>query len=166
MAAANSAKLTKDTVYLYIDSNASKAEEIGLAAGEVVLADKNAGQFKDNVIAVVNASKEVVLLVVDVKNSMTTATNATLTAAVAGLTSTYAQAEVSKADNLKVGDIINITLKNDGGDVAAKTITLTGAKYLDGSDAGAATISVDALTQGNSVSYSLVVTSDVSFSVA
>ena len=167
VAATNSAKRTKDTAYLYIDSNASKAEEIGLAAGEVILADKNAGQFKDNVIAVVNTSDEVVLLVVDVKNNMNTSTNATLGVTMTGLTGTYAQATASKDTGLKAGDIITITLKNDAADVAGgRTITLTGAKYLDGTDSGASTISVDALTKGNSVTYSLVVTGAVSFRVA
>ena len=108
-----------------------------------------------------------VLLVVDVKNNMNTSTNATLGVTMTGLTGTYAQATANKDTGLKAGDIITITLKNDAADVAGgRTITLTGAKYLDGTDSGASTISVDALTKGNSVTYSLVVTGAVSFRVA
>ena len=166
VASTNAYEVTSDTKYLYVDSNATEEDEIGKAGGEVVLADTFAGTYRDNVIALVNTSGELELVVVDVKNNMTSSVNATLAATMSGLTGTYAQATASQTDDLKIGDVITITLKNDSADVTGRTITLTGAKHLDGSANGASTIRVGALTKGNSVTYSLVVTGAVSFSVA
>ena len=136
---ANRVELTSDTKYLYIDSNASEATDIGKAGGEVVMADKytDGNWWMDNVIVVTNASDEVVLLVVDVKNSMTVAANATLTAS--SSVTGPATVTFSKTSDIKKGDAIEVTI-TAGASGATGTITLNYARPVDVSQN---TISVD-----------------------
>jgi len=116
----NKVKLVTDTAYLYVDSNAAESTDIGVAAGEIALADKYAGVYMDNVIVVTNASDEAVLVVVDVKNNMTNSNTGTLTVT----NSSSKKVDVSKASGAKVklGDSIEIK-NNESSNV---TITLTG----------------------------------------
>ena len=128
-------ELTSDTKYLYIDSNASEAEDIGKAGGEVVLADEyGTGIYMDNIIAVTNSSSEVVLLVVDVKNNMTTSVNATLTASISASIVTNAETELSKDEDIKAGDAIEIIVTGNVANATStqKTLTLHNAQAADG----------------------------------
>lgn len=162
--AANKFEKNGDTKFLYVDSNADNAADVGKTEGSYDVAVKNGGLFRDNVIAIVNSSNEIVLLVVDVKETMTTATNATSDVVMTGLTGTYAQATASKTEDLQEGETFTITLKHTAGDVGAKTITLTNAVNT----AGTNTISVSALTAGNSVTYTVVAdgAGDISFTLS
>ena len=116
----NKVKLVTDTAYLYVDSNAAESTDIGVAAGEIALADKYAGVYMDNVIVVTNASDEAVLVVVDVKNNMTNSNTGTLIVT----NSSNKKVDVSKANSAKVklGDSIEIKNNEDSN----VTITLTG----------------------------------------
>ena len=159
-AAANAYELTSDTKYLYIDSNAS-AEDIGKAGGEVVLADEyGTGIYMDNVIAVTNAADEVVLLVVDVKNNMTTSINATLTATKP--TVTKATTDLSKDEDIKAGDAIEVTVTATDDFSSTVTLTLTHAQAADGTS----TVTIPKLADGQT--YKVTVFADgngnVSFS--
>lgn len=94
-------KLTGDTKYLYVDSNESKAENMGKTTGDVVKADKNAGIFVDNIIVLTNNQAEADLVIVDVKNKMTCdGLNNGLTAS----------GVFSKTSDLQVGDSVDMTL--------------------------------------------------------
>ena len=132
---ANSLKLTSDTKYLYVDSTADTADGIGIASGEIVLADKygssSAPIYKDNVIVVSNAAKEAVLVVVDVKNNMTNAANATRTATAP--TVANATVTLSKTSNIKAGDAIDITVTANAA-VSTATVTVSNAKLADGTN--------------------------------
>ena len=132
--AAFRAELTSDTKYLYVDSNAEEAEDIGKAGGEVVLADEyGTGIYMDNVIAVVNASDEVVLLVVDVKNNMTVVgTNDSNTASISATLIANATAAVSKTSNIKAGDAIEVTFTATGA-VTTDEVTIANGQTADGS---------------------------------
>ena len=132
-------KLTSDTKYLYIDSNASDADSIGMAGGEVVLADKYTGLnfYMDNVILVTNSSKEVVLLVVDVKNNMNNPDNAIRTATASGITGVTP--ELSKTSGIKTGDAVELTLTNSGASTVSGNLTLN---YCRTADSNSNTVSV------------------------
>ena len=71
----NEYKIVTDTVVLYIDSSASKSAEIGVAGGEVRLADKVGTSYIQNVYVLSDTSasaKDLKLLVIDVKNNLGT----------------------------------------------------------------------------------------------
>ena len=143
--ASNKYKITGDTKYLYVDSNASKAEEIGKESGEVTLADKYGDTvYMDNVIVLVNASGELELVVVDVTNNMTNYTNATATASINPGIVTKAAASLSKTSNIKVGDSIEVTFTATADGCTGGTVTVTNAKLADGTG----TITVPALANG------------------
>ena len=113
-AATNKYEITGDTKYLYVDSNEDDADSIGKTDGEMVLADKFADSiYRDNVIVLVNTSGELELVVVDVKNDMTTSVNATHNGAIGDLF-TNATESLSKTKNIKAGDAIVVTFKATG----------------------------------------------------
>ena len=113
-AATNKYEITGDTKYLYVDSNEDDADSIGKTDGEMVLADKFADSiYRDNVIVLVNTSGELELVVVDVKNDMTTSVNATHDGAIGDLF-TNATESLSKTKNIKAGDAIVVTFKATG----------------------------------------------------
>ena len=127
---ANKYEITSDTKYMYVDSNADKAEEIGKQGGELVLADKYGSSiYMDNVIVMVNASGELELVVIDVKNNMTSAVNATHSAT--SFSVTNATVTLSKTANIKAGDAIEITVTATGA-VTTVSKTLVNAKAADG----------------------------------
>ena len=121
----NKYEITSDTKYLYVDSNADTAEEIGKAGGELSLADKFANDtlYMDNVIVMVNASGELELVVIDVKNNMSNYTNLTF-----DVTDNNANFSVSITGTnvVKVGDAIEITCDTAG------SVTVAGARDTDG----------------------------------
>jgi len=158
------AELTKDTKYLYVDSNESTAANIGKADGSVVLADENAsGVFTDNVIAIVNASDEVELLVVDVKNKMTaeglndafTATNPTAYTTVSGT--------FSKTSGLKAGDSVDLKLENSASAAVSVKVTLTNGVFTSNDSNVIASVSVPA---NGSVTLTAFVSGNVTAVVA
>ena len=173
VATTNALKRTSDTKYLYVDTSAS-GEDIGIASGEVVLANKNAtvsltDYWRDNVIAVTNASDEVLLLVVDVKNDYTCAANKTLGIASSTLTSangytlTLSIGASSATNVAKLGDLITLTVKNGTGTEKAggTHINLTTGVAEYGTNAtGANAITLPTLAAGASATYTLVVTAD------
>ena len=165
VAAADRVELTSDTKYLYVDTNAS-GEDIGVASGEVILAESNglAATWRDNVVVVVDANDKATLLVVDVKNDYTCTENTTLDIAsptltsTAGLTLTLSAGIADDDDVAKVGDSVTLTIKNEtGGDVSGKTITLANAKFLD---TGATTKASFAIADGATVTFTIIVTAD------
>ena len=147
--ASNKYKVTSNTKYLYVDSNASKADEIGKDSGEVVLADKFGGSiYMDNVIAVVNTSGELELLVVDVKNNLTNSVNATLTAAAPTISN--ANVSLSKTTGIKAGDAIEVTITATGA-VTTGSLTLTNAKAADGT----ASVTYPSLADGETYKFTV-----------
>ncbi|WP_186566430.1 S-layer homology domain-containing protein [Lawsonibacter celer] len=147
--ASNKYKVTSNTKYLYVDSNASKADEIGKDSGEVVLANKFGGSiYMDNVIAVVNTSGELELLVVDVKNNLTNSVNATLTAAAPTISN--ANVSLSKTTGIKAGDAIEVTITATGA-VTTGSLTLTNAKAADGT----ASVTYPSLADGETYKFTV-----------
>ena len=155
----NKYEITSDTKYLFVDSNASTADEIGKADGELVLADKYADDvYMDNVTVLVDSSAKLELIVVDVKNNMThTGVNAVESAT--GFSVTNATVTLSKTSNLKIGDAIEITVTATGA-VSATSKTVNNAKLADGST----TINIPAMTEGQTYKVTVFkLAGDVSF---
>ena len=113
------AQITKDTVILYVDFSASAADEIGLAGGELRLADEVDHVYTENVIGydANPQDKELELLVIDVKNNIGT------TYAV-GTLGSYTTVTAARKDgatgNVKAGTTVEFTLTNS----AATAVTL------------------------------------------
>ena len=155
----NKYEITSDTKYLFVDSNASTADEIGKADGELVLADKYANEvYMDNVTVLVDSSAKLELIVVDVKNNMThTGVNAVRSAT--GFSLANATVTLSKTSNLKIGDAIEITVTATGA-VSATSKTVNNAKLADGST----TINIPAMTEGQTYKVTVFkLAGDVSF---
>ena len=142
-AAGTIAKLDGNTTYLYVNSGAEKAEDVGVTGGSVQLATNPAsGIYVKNVLVVANADKTIKLIVVDVNNEIAlqaadkkdiTITNtAGLSAGQVTLTVNGVEYSITgnSTDKVKSGDIVKIT-NND----TTKTLTFT-ATGVDGSHSG------------------------------
>ena len=98
---------------LYVDFSASAADEIGLAGGELRLADEVDHVYTENVIGydANPQDKELELLVIDVKNNIGT------TYAV-GTLGSYTTVTAARKDgatgNVKAGTTVEFTLTNTG----------------------------------------------------
>ncbi len=117
-------KLTKDTVYMYYDSSATKAEDIGKAGGELIL-------------KYVLDGSDVEFILIDVKNDLKDGTtyNLALTKTadrLATLTAKDVNGDAVEVGSNKVeaGDILTITMTGaaTAGEV---TVTLTNGAFLD-----------------------------------
>lgn len=110
----NMKELTSDTVYLYYDSSAEGAGEIGRAGGTLTLADRVAGVPVENVKYVLDGGA-VAMILLDVNNRLSDATEYSLALANA---STRAQPVFRDAsgnllapgDTLPAGAIVNVTV--------------------------------------------------------
>ena len=129
-----SLKLDGNTKYLYVNSDAEKAENIGVSGGSVERANNPASSiYVKNVRVLANSDKTIKLIVVDVDNKLAlqasemqdvTVTNtASLTAADVAVTVDGTEVSVTAAttaDAVKPGDLVKITNNN-----ATKTLTYT-----------------------------------------
>ena len=136
-------KLDGNTTYLYVNSGAEKAEDVGVTGGSVQLATNPAsGIYVKNVLVVANADKTIKLIVVDVNNEIAlqaadkqdiTITNtASLAAGKVTLTVNGVEYSITanSTDKVKSGDIVKIT-NND----TTKTLTFT-VTGVDGTHTG------------------------------
>ena len=152
-AAGTSFKLDGNTTYLYVNSDAEKAEEIGVSGGSVARANNPAsGIYVKNVRVLANSDKTIKLIVVDVDNKLAlqasemkdvTVTNtATLTAANVKVTVDGNEVDVAAGatDAVKAGDLIKITNLD-----ATKTLTYS-VTGVDGTHSGATLVAGASVT--------------------
>ena len=118
--------LTGDTVYLYVNSGASSAEEIGVAGGSIQNATNPAGSiYVQNVMHTSNGANEITLIVVDTENKLNNreaAAPATFTVAT-GVTVTVNDKVATSTTKIAAGDVIKITNNNTTGN---KNLSVSG----------------------------------------
>lgn len=149
----NDYKLTSDTVYMYVDTNASKAADMGKAGGELALADKfEGGIYRKNVIFTYNGSREIEFILIDVKNELAGTHVATYT----GTAPTIATATVtlSKTTGIKAGDLLTITVKAGASATTATTLNL--ANCL--TETGTATLTIPVIGANQTKTFTVVAT--------
>ena len=152
-AAGTSFKLDGNTKYLYVNSDAEKAENIGVSGGSVERANNPATDiYVKNVRVLANSDKTIKLIVVDVDNKLAlqasemqdvTVTNtATLTAANVKVTVDGNEVDVAAGatDAVKAGDLIKITNLD-----ATKTLTYS-VTGVDGTHSGATLVAGASVT--------------------
>ena len=124
----NKYKLDKNTVYMYYDASATETNEIGMAGGELRLADKVGNTYIENVKFVdADSDKTVDFILIDVKNNIGTTytipSTVNATNAPAGVTG----AKKDAATSAKAGDTITYTLTNTNGTACDVRVRLTDA---------------------------------------
>ena len=124
-------KIVNDTVVLYIDSSATKSEEIGVSGGEVKLADKVGDSYIQNVYVLSDTSataKDLKLLVIDVKNNIGTkyTVQTTGTSSVSGVSIARKSGETESP--VKGNTSVTYTLTNTNSTTKTVEVNYGGAK--------------------------------------
>ena len=152
----NGYDLDSDTVYMYYDSSATTAADMGKPGGELTLADKAAEStvLIPNVKFVRDSENDVVFVLVDVKNKLADASTKTLV----GITATDGSVTngtvtFSKTTNILLGEILEVEIAATTGNVTG-TITLSNGVFAD---TGSATRTVS-IANGTSQTFTIVAT--------
>ena len=126
-------KLDGNTKYLYVNTDADKAEEIGVTGGSVQTAiQPNSGIYVKNVLATVNTDKTIQLIVVDVNNTMALQSSEKSALTITGLPTGYTvtvdgvEYSATTANVVKPGDVVKVSRDATGSaTVAGLTISDT-----------------------------------------
>ena len=141
-------EMTKDTVVMYYNS----ADMVGMAGGEILMADEiEEGVFVENAKAVVNSSKEISFLLVDVKNKLNDATEYDIADPTA-----IANVSFEVVEKAKAGDTVTVTASADTGYHLKKTADDTPlTAKVNGGDA------ITAVMKDGKVSFTFVMVGEV-----
>ena len=134
-------KLDGNTKYLYVNTDADKAEEIGVTGGSVQTAiQPNSGIYVKNVLATVNTDKTIQLIVVDVNNTMALQSSEKSALTITGLPTGYTvtvdgvEYSATTANVVKPGDVVKVSRAATGsatvGGLTISDTTTTNAAAL------------------------------------
>ena len=151
-------ELNNDTVYMYYDSSAEKAADMGKTSGTLIKSDPVGGVLVPNVKYVADGSG-VIFVLVDVKNKIVddearaacgiTATDVgTNFDGVAGATATF-----SSTTDIMLGETLTLTITTGTTGLSAGTLTLTNAVFAEN---GLSTLTVPAQAPNSTAKYSIV----------